>query len=791
MENKNLLFAAIAVVGLLALGLLGFIGYQLYFYYLAPPEINNAGLNLPLNTNIDGTGTTTSGMLPITPDNPDAAARISALEKLEKEKQFISQFWTEPQKPGAAKAAAYKLPFASIKEQVANYRDFSRKINIESALAMISANGFAVIDSPFGKTMTDWETNFKLLQQNKVPIFISADAATGIYLDTLGVAFREIEEEIFYQSLWSLLKEEFDKVQQRYKYLSKDTGIETDLITEANRLELAYLSVGLKLLMPDPSQVRESLAGDYQYFSPQEAESYAFKLPLELKDEVENEIKLISAKTPSAKSPIFLFTKSYGAYDVPEYYRTSEKLKNFYLAKTWLSDILFPLWNQSDDCPKCLLDDEDQTINFVAGLYLTSDLAGNQNLKNRWANIYKPIAFFRGTESNLTYLYYEDALVGLFGKDYDLDKLFSVSLDDAKKIIKDLQKRISEYPFNPLLFGSAEIKENKGLRLLRQQYILEEKIFGEIIGPGIGAYSGATENNLLPFSACKEGNNVSRCAPTALDLFNIFGNPTAKKIIAQTRNGSYTGYDNYAADFAAALGKLDSGTWHENNYLGLIWSLRYLAPRETPGLPTFMKTAAWDYKTLNTGLGAWVGFHREINFERVKAEEETPYYPDFLYGYVEPQPYYYRQLLANVEMIRQGFTSLQIILPGGKTAERLNSLKLLLENLIRISELELQNKSLSADDYTYLNYFYRQIRLITGDIKKESLANRYGFSRQIDRAVKINENVDGLDYAVVVYPGGDDKVLFAIGPVYNYIETKNQERNYWTWTNEFKVNQVK
>jgi len=777
MQNTKIQLIAAAVIILIVLALTGVIGYEIYIFKFKP---------LPANTNQPLAANTSPGVLPIVAESTSTAAQANSLETVEKEKKYISLFWKMPQLTITAKTPAYTLPLKNIKEQVANYRDFSRKIDLTADLAKLGTNGFVVVTNPLAAKSNNWQTVYGNIQKTPVPIFVTADSVSGIYLDTLNVVYREIEQEIFYQSLWQLLKEEFDKVSQRYAYASRNVGIETNLITEANRLELAYLSVGLKLLQPEGGQIQPSIAGSNKYFTSQEAQTYNFVVPPALATEVNNEIKLINSQTKSAKSPIFLYQKSYANYLVPDYYQTSEKLKNYYLAKTWLSDILFPLWNQSDSCPKCLLDQDDNAINFVAGLYLSSDLAGNQNLKNRWANIYKSIAFFRGTEANLTYLYYDLALHNMFGQDYDLDKIFTGNATSTKITIGKLREKINAFTFPQALVGTAEIKENKGLRLLRQQYLFESTLLQTLSGQAVKYADQTKKSEALPFTACNDQTGIYRCFPTGLDLFNFLGNAEAKKILASTGDSNYDVYSKNLTTFNQSFKNFDDVNWHENSYLSLLWSLKYLNPASAKGLPSFMQTAAWNKKTLNTELGAWVNFHHEINFEKVKDEQAAKTLNEFLYGYVEPQPEFYAQLLANTNMIIDGFKSLQLIITQSKSDDRLLNLKQLLEKLVAISQKELANTALSADDYNFINGFADQISGLTGDVKESDLQNNYSFTYQPKSNQTLTESINDLKYLIAVYPDHTGKLFFAIGPVYDYAETRNQGGAAWTWQKEYQ-----
>jgi len=778
-DNKPLYIAAIIII--LILILVG-TGIGLFFYFQFQKTPAGQPLTAQTNTNDQQPG------LPQASDiNGDNGSITSTTANLEKEKQFISSFWQAPEIIYSAGIPAYKLPLTEIKEQVANYRDFSRKVNLDQALEKIANNGFAVISNPFTTESTDWETNYRLIGESSLPIFITSDSIAGLYQDTFHIIYKEIEQEAFYPSLWQLLKEMFDQAKGRYESRYQQFGIETDNITEANRTELAYLAVALKLLQPDSSQVKESLLADKKFFSSQEAKIYKISIPDYLAKEVDQEIKLIDSKIKSAESAIFLYQKDYSSYAIPSQYQTSEILKNYYLATTWLNQSLFPLWSKSNDCPNCLLDEDDHLINFIASIYLSNDLASNQDWKNRWANIYKSVSFFKGLEANLTYLYYYQALIETFGPDYKLDEIFSVETEELKGNVAKIQEKISGYAFSLVLSGREETKEKIGLRLLRNYHLLENKLFVSLTEPNAGKYLKPAEKEIfLPFTACQEGTGDYRCLPTGLDLFNVLNNETAKSILKETRNDQYENYQKNVDSFMEKISEFDQYTWHDNAYLSLLSALQKINDKSKSGFPTFMQNDAWAKKNLNTIMATWTEAHREINFEKTNSNKTIGLGSYFPYGYIEPQVEFYSQLLANVEMVMAGFNKLQIISQNTKSFERLENLKIILQKTTEISKKELINNALENDDYDFINNFDKYIRGVFGDIKTQNIQNKYTFNYQGIKNNNLNESITGLDQIVIIYPDAEGKLFFAVGPVFKYTEGKNKKVISTNWQKDFK-----
>jgi len=782
MEDKKIIY----VIAIIAVIILILIGGGLIFFL--PKFLNNQPVTpppLPINEN-SNTNTNTS-FLPGTNGDDDINKNgNSAISDLAKEKEFISMYWQPTQLDINASIPTYQLPFSEIKEQVSNYRDFSRKIDLEKYLEKLSTNGFIIINNPFNFKTADWENSYKNIKENELPVLITSDSIIGLYQDALQVAYKEIEQNIFYPSLWELLRSMQSQAFNKYENLRQKFGIENDLITEANRLELAYLTVALKLMQAEPGQIKEAITADNTFFTPQEAQTYQIVAPEYLRDEIKEEIKLINNKTNiPTKSPILLYEKTYNQYEIPESYLTSQKLKNYYLALTWLNDVLFPLWHTENDCPECILDKQDHKINFVASLYLSNDLASDQNLKNRWANIYKSISFFKGLESNLTYLDYNQALKNVLGENFNLDETFSLEDEIVEDYISKLQTEIDNFIFLQPLKNNLATKSDEGLKFLRNYHLLENNLFTSVTYPATKKFNQElSREEITPFTICKDKSGQNqRCAATALDLFSALGNNTAKKIIIETENNNFNNYQQNLDTFKNEIDKFTPQTWHDNSYLSLLFSLKYLDGNNA-GWPTFMKTDAWQKKNLNTALAAWVNFHREINFEKTEMSDTGGLQAYFPYGYIEPQVNLYQQLLDNVNMVIDGFVALQIITEQDKTFDRLKNLKETLEKVVEYSKAELEN-NLDSAAYSFINNFDKRIRSVTGDVKKENFKNPYDLIFENYPQAKAKQTINNFNYLIVAYLNQEEKLVFAIGPVFEYSERNMYNKLISNWQENF------
>src|SRR3989338_7295574 len=124
MEDKKKIYIIAAIVVVLILISV----FGLFFLLRQKPNDSlNQGPTKQNETNVNAGGflSPTLGSLP-------SNDQETVLEKLAKEKQFISSFYLAINPDYQAKVPQYQLPIINSKETIVNYRDFSRKIDLEN-----------------------------------------------------------------------------------------------------------------------------------------------------------------------------------------------------------------------------------------------------------------------------------------------------------------------------------------------------------------------------------------------------------------------------------------------------------------------------------------------------------------------------------------------------------------------------------------------------------------------------------------------------------------------------------
>lgn len=681
----------------------------------------------------------------------------------------FSDFYEYPSDDFEVRLNNYELPL-NIKIDGMNYYDLSRKINLDSVIDNLNNQGFAILENPWRSEVNDFYSIYNRLEERQIPFLITSDFMIYYHQNMLKSIYKDIEEHIFYDNLWVINKKLYNIARQRYEARLASLGSVNDAILEGQRMELAFFAIALELLKPAPNQIAAKGAiEDRTKFSEGDAERFNINLPGYLRDDVLREVQLIRSGKGSIKSPNLLYTRDYGEFIVPKEYRAYAKLNNFYLAAKWLNSV-FPLEYKSQSCPDCLLDQEDWRLSMIAASYISTDIANQPELKSRWARIYKLKGFFSGLREEIDYVDYRDALVSLFGENYEIDELFSDKNRDGIANLEKLKNKISALDF-PEIRGAldkndAAIKKNIGFKVLADSYWPNDYIFGRLSWPNVKEYTGP-DSKLAHLTLCNYNSSLVRCNGFSLDVANLITPMVGNPIFDNNSR-----YLNYQAEANKLLQQFNRyGVWYTSNYwatLGLMKFILELRPEEQP---TFVQTDAWREKNIKTAVASWVNL--QLPLEKVSL---TPVFKgnslsDFSrYGehvYVEPNLPLINELLAVNKMLGQMFTALrlndQLSLASQNIQIIENDLQMLKSAVIK----ELSGEALSDKDKEMLTDFARKYV-----VEEKQTENDKTLVMPFPKyKINLKQNIGRLKLMAVVHRSGDNKVI-SVGPIWENIESK-------------------
>lgn len=679
----------------------------------------------------------------------------------------FADFYKQPAVEGREYAFAnYELPL-NVKVDVANYHEVSRKLNLEKKIEALNSNGFAVIDNPWEKEAPDFYALASTLDEKGIPLYISADFISYYYQNALKTSFKNIEEGIFYESLWQLNKTLFDIARSRYEAHLAQVGTQNDRVLEGERLEAAFFAVSLELLEPQNDQMDYENKFNTGKFSVQEQKTFSASVPSYLTDDVLKELELIRSAKESKKSPVLLYDRDYKKFVVPAEYKENARLHNFYLAAAWLNSI-FPLNYRDDTCTECVLDHDDWRINFTAASLIAQDFADNQELKDEWARVYKTMSFFEGLRDAWDYVDYRDSAKKIFGDDYDIFTLFAETNSEAEANMEKLRQDLLTKTTLPMQ-GGAGLKTMDGYKIAGFQFLADfywpnKYIFGSLSYPQVGVYQGAGIPGKTNVTACQYDGRFQRCQGSGQDILGLIYPAWRGENFLENAN-----YSNYTGALAALRPQVhDAMSGQLNNYWSslYIWDSYLNTPAEQ--LPSFCTTTAWQSQMADSALGAWTDMQLPADkFILLPQKDQSGLavvgnVSDF--AWVEPNLGFYDKLIAHNQMVLGMFTALGLNERSNLATNRLHDAGVQLEGLRAIAEKQAKGEALNTDDTQYVRDFAKLQTLDTAGEK--TLSWRDGFLK-----TSLKEKIEVPKIIIVAHKSGD-RIVFSAGPIFNYRESK-------------------
>jgi len=677
------------------------------------------------------------------------------------------------------KVPSYELPLN--RDRISNYGNFSGRILLnESDLEVLESNGFVVIENPYNPGEEDITSMYSTLKEEEIPIFITTDSLLHLYHIQFDETLRQIEEREFYDALWEIDLALLNASSKKY---DSTNGEEQ----EAARRNAAYFAVSLSLLQPKPEQIQEAETSygfvDESLFPVDAEEQYQFEIPEFVKEDVEAELALIEAHEGFALSPIFKYEEDYSQYVPRGHYTRSEKLQNYFKAFMWhgrMSMLLKDKLITSENPVK------DARIQTIQASLIASELQSEPELLENWDRIYGVTAFYVGFSDDLGPYEYMEVMDSVFGNE---EREFN------ETTVKELKTKLAEYQ-NPQIYGGTGncvleppftpeqadecLESTKGFRFMGQRFIPDSYVFSNLVGAYTGEYSGEYPGeNEAPFTLVISGaGRPIRGFPRGLDAMALLGSERAVYWLDELNDSNYENYSVQYGKMDSEFSNFSAAEWNRNLYWSWLYSLQPLLKDYGNGYPTFMQTDAWQDKELNTALASWTELrHDTILYAKqsyTMVETGMPVLPEEkpIVGYVEPVPDFYSRLLALTKTTNQGLDEMDVLDPVSKA--RLTNLEGILSRLQAISEKELENEGLTAEDYEFIKNFGNQLEGTIEDVDDKARKNTIVADVHTDGNTEtvLEEGVGYVDMLVVAYKLPDGRILVGAGPVMSHYEFK-------------------
>lgn len=660
----------------------------------------------------------------------------------------------------ASKFASYEETPVTVSPNVPAYTvngDLSNIINAKDfnfsaeAQNLLAKNAFVVQPSYYNEFFSLYEPN----RYNYTPSFITTDSMLHNYHLMFDFLLKQLEEQKLAPELQQLNAQMLAAALSQYDNLK---GTEWENAAKRN---VGFFAVGSKLLALSvgiPSVVESEVNSELALI-----EAHEKIAPSPVMNIGAGQDTLID--TPQGPLPLEGLKEDYSQYIPRGHYDKTEQLKAYFKAMMWYGRLTFRLKSEDE---------------IKSALLIT--LALNQtNNQNSWNKIYEPVNFFVGKSDDLTYYQFKDLAAKIYGPNAALqsvvnDKNKLTSFIDETKTLEPPQ--INSMPiFNVDLQPDRE-KEIKGFRFMGQRFTVDAAIFQRLVTREVGPKDASCA--AAPFSR-------GRMLPKGLDIPAALGSGEALNILKDWGETQYACYPENMSQMNSYVSGLKLETWTQNLYWGWLYQLRPLLTEKTAGYPTFMRNLAWTRKDLNTFLGSWTELKHDtiLYAKQVYAELGGGGEPEKKddRGYVEPNPYVYGRLASLLKMTSEGLEIRDLLTPSMK--DNLGKLEQLASAFKEISEKELRNETLSAEEYELIRSYGGQLEHFWLEVNKDEPA----FIETGSQRNYLDENPAALVADVATDPNGqvlevgtgkifeiyvvvpiDGALRIAKGGVYSYYE---------------------
>ena len=650
--------------------------------------------------------------------------------------------------PGTVNADVYPAAFASYSLASVNLPkryagDYSLPLDLtgysnlgdfaftEGQMAALAKNGFVVTppSSDPNQLYKEFYQAYESFRYDETPLFITTDSVFHVYHLIFDKMLRDLEGQYFIPMLKSLTSGMVKESQAQYDQL-KGTQLEDQALRN-----LAYFLVAASLLK----------TGD--------------PVPATAQDMVSAEVKLINDHAGVDYSPIWgradlppdeNLIEDYSQYIPRGHYTRSEGLENYFKAMMWYGRLTFRLMD-TFETQRALL--------MVQSMRNATTADGTKAL-DVWKNIYDPTVFIVGKTDDLGIYEYGALSDKVFGDKPDL--LIFANSDKMAEFASEA-KNLPPPQINSMWVWIWQDRDQvtKGFRFMGQRFTLDEYVFGELMWRKVGTLE------------------KPRDLPVALDFFAAQGSQEAEKILTDMGEPEYANYTSQMEKIKKQVSSLQVDSWTQNLYWSWLYALQPVFAEKGSQYPAFMQTEAWARKDLQTALGSWtelkhdtILYAKQVMAEMGGGPNENP--PK---GYVEPNPEAYARLRALAEMTRSGLSERNLL--DETTSGNLDGLIDKLTFLQRIAEDELNQQSISDEDYWRIQYYGGWLESMTiaaadreGDPTGRGYLEDQKSALVADVATGIGRVLEeGVGYPTLIYvalPGGTHQI--AVGAVYTYYE---------------------
>lgn len=652
----------------------------------------------------------------------------------------FTDYYESPGYSVTARVPQYTLPLDI--EKVSNWQELSQRrtpYDVTRIRALLERNGFGVMAVQSGEDMA---APYRLLKEANIPVFVTADTLLHLYHVQFGETLREIEETQFYPLARALTAALLEDANTQRRALTGNLG-------EAARRNAAFFSVAARLLDPQAAT------------------------PPDLETAAGAELERIAAHSGFSASPIFVYEEDYSQYVPRGHYTRSETLERYFRALMWYGRMGFLLKSSE------LLPPPHAEMQTLGAALIASALprvaVGGRTALDVWNRIYTVTAFYVGVADDLTPQEYRNAIADVAGAagnaamlaDPALFQRFRAALANLRnpRIYGGTGNCEIGAPFDPAQIDEC-LDKSKGMRLMGQRFVPDSYLFQNLVGLD---YVGKGQ----PFTMVQTMLGPVRGFPRGLDWMDILGSRRAAAILEREGDTEYALYHDLRRALAGEFAALGEADWNRNLYWGWLHALKPLVAPFPEGYPTFMRTEAWEDKSLHTALASWTELrHDTILYAKQSYTPVRTSLPPPARGYVEPVPEFYARLLALTRMTTRGLDAMEAL--SAASRQRLDRLAALLDWLLDLSLKELRNEPLTAEENDALASIATTLEAVVAGLPDASVRTTLVADVHTDgnTGMVLEQGVGKVDMLAAVAALPDGTLRIFLGPVLSYFEFK-------------------
>lgn len=574
---------------------------------------------------------------------------------------------------------------------------------------------------------------FELYEYNRyelIPSFVTVDSLMHTYHLYFSFLLRNTERNYLSDSLTKLSSRMLDASAAQYELLK---GSEWE---EAAVRNVAFFTVGARLL-DDSTAVNDYVADTVQY-----------------------ELDCISRADGILESSITGDFEDYTQYIPRGYYEGDEQLEKYFKAMMWYGRMHFKQENESLD---------------RSALLMTMALSSDSEAYRTWEAIYAVTSFFAGASDDLGIGEYAAAISAAYGDDATVADLPGNS--SAFDIFHTMTAQLPPPAINSIPIEDGDSNVISGFRFMGQRFTIDAAIMQKLI------YSSVKENS--------DGNR--RMLPDVLDVAAALGSDTALDILEENGAADYQDYSENMELLREGLSRENAELWSGSLYAGWLNTLRPLLEIKGEGYPIFMQNKEWAKKDLECFSGSFAELKHDtvLYTKQVIAEMGGDWEGDDR-GYVEPEPLVYARFANLADLTAQGLKRFDVITP--EEEEDLSRLSQIAKQLLTISCKELQDETLTDEEYDFIRAYGGNIEHFWYEASKESADSEWFDSAECPAPIVVDIATDpgsgqvlevatGKPAEILVVVNVDGVIKIAKGSVYSFYQ--------FTWPSEDRLTDSK